>query len=121
MSNLGMYEKMTTVASKVGGPKNLFTIVAVGGALIGSLATEGINIVTNKIIANRKKKYSNALSSVLHTVHTGANSKEGLTIKEGEQFKILEQYGNSALIEIIGKENNPYLVSKEFLQSISDC
>ena len=89
--------------------------------MIGSLATEGINILTNKIIANRKKKYSNALASVLHTVHTGANSKEGLTIKEGEQFKILEQYGNSALIEIIGKENNPYLVSKEFLQSISDC
>ena len=52
MSNLGAYQWLTTVAKKVGGPKNFVLIIAGTGAVI----CKGGEIVVKKIIKELKNK-----------------------------------------------------------------
>lgn len=120
MGNLGGYEKMTTIASKVGGPIKLFSIISVTSAALGAAIPTGVGLIKKLINSQRRKKKAIALSSVLYTVHTETSSKEGLTFKKGDQFKIIELNDDTAQIEIIGKDCNPYLASFVFLQSIAD-
>ncbi len=43
-----------------------------------------------------------------------------MVFKEGDHFKVLEEDGDSVLIELLGNDDNPYFVSKELLKEISD-
>ena len=52
MSNLGAYQWLTTVAKKVGGPKNLVLIIAGTGAAV----YKGSEIVVKKTVKEIKKK-----------------------------------------------------------------
>lgn len=120
MSNLGMYQTLTTMAKKVGGPKIFFALLASGSAILGGGAFAGgtaiKNIVKSKFEKNRQKK----LLSRLYTVKKGGRSKEGLLFVEGDTYKVLKIDGDACLIEKIGDVNNPYYVSRKFLSTISD-
>lgn len=116
MSNLGWYQIMTTVAKKVGGPLNLAGIFVGSGVLIGV----GGSAIKNKIVKELDKKMRRAKAAVIYTVRMESKSKEGLSFKVGERFKVLEKDGDAALIEKLGETNNPYFVSAEFLRFISD-
>ena len=120
MGNLGWYEMMTTIAKKVGGPKNLLFIVVGSSAALSAAVTAGGGFLKKIIKSQKSKKEAIALSSVIYTVNTDISSKEGLAFKKGDQFRILELIGDTAQIEIIGKDSNPYLASFGFLQSIAD-
>ena len=60
MGNLGWYQLMTTVAKKVGGPKVLFGLLAVGGyAVIRTVEAGGKKVIKlvkkeNKDISDKK-------------------------------------------------------------------
>lgn len=118
MSNLGWYQKMTTLAKKVGGPLPFLGIVALGGYAIGRMGEAGAKTIYKSF---KEKKYqSMAIEKQLFTVKVNGKSNEGLQFSVGEQFKVLEIDGDAVLIEKIGDMNNPYFVSVTLLRSISD-
>ena len=116
MSNLGWYQVVTTMAKKVNGPVNLGLIVLGTGAAVGIGATLGAQYVIKKV----KLKDLERQKSVIYNVYKDSISKEGLSFKKNDQFKILEIDGDAGLIEKIGDDNNPYFVSLKYLASISD-
>ena len=120
MSNLGWYQFFTTVAKKVGGPKNLLAIVFGGGALFGGGVAVGGTAIKKQISSELEKKRQKEGSAIIYTVKNEGRSNEGLMFKTGDQFKVLETDGDAGLIEIIGNDNNPYFVSIKFLMTISD-
>lgn len=120
MGNLGWYQLLTTLAKKVGGPKQLIAIFIGGGALFGSITVAGGIAIKKKITYELIKKKQIADASIIYTVKCESSSKEGLRFKVGDKFKVLELDGNAGLVEIIGDNNSPYFVSLKFLCSISD-
>lgn len=119
MSNLGWYQKITSVSKKVGGPKRLLAMVFGTGALAGV----GIEKLSKKASnTNNIKEDNKAIvdCNIIYTVETDGVSNEGLRFKKGDTFRVLEVHGNAALIEIIGDNNSPYFVSTTFLSSISN-
>ena len=125
MSNLGGYQVLTTLAKKVGGPRNLVALIAGGGAIGGGIAVKGIEFVVKKgkkAIAKHKEKKNDSSTkfNVIYTVEQEAESNDGLQFKVGDRFRVLEYDGDAILIEIIENDNNPYFVSEKLLKEISD-
>lgn len=119
MSNLGGYQRLTTIAKKVGGPTNLVLLIADSGAVV----YKGGEILVRKAIKNVNKLYaenSSEISSQIYIVNKQGVSNENLVFELGDRFKVLEFDGDAILIEKIGDSNNPYVVSSEFLEKISN-
>lgn len=117
MSNLGTYQWLTTVAKKVGGPKNLVLIIAGTGAVI----YKGGETIVKKIIKKMNKEELQGTSdSIVYSVTAGGVSNDGLEFKIGDRFIVLETDKDVMLIEKIGDDNNPYFVSEEMLKNISN-
>ena len=121
MSNLGKYQTMTTVAKIFGGPVKFIGAVFGAGALIGipsgivikGFVEKGVDFV------RKKRLEKEAINGITYTVTSEGTDKQGLHFMVGDDFKVLEADGNAILIEKIGDENNPYVVSADFLSSIS--
>lgn len=120
MSNLGWYQILTTIAKKVGGPRNLIALIAGGGAVAGGVAVVGGVAIKKKVDEALEQKKQAEVAAIVYTVTKESKSNEGLIFKKGTQFKVLETDGDAALIEILDAENNPYFVSAAFLELISD-
>lgn len=119
MSNLGGYQRLTTIAKKVGGPTNLVLLIAGSGAVV----YKGGEILVRKAIKNVNKLHAentSELSSQIYIVNKQGVSNENLVFELGDRFKVLEFDGDAVLIEKIGDSNNPYVVSSEFLEKISN-
>ena len=114
MSNLGLYQKMTTWAKKVGGPVQLFGIVAVGGYCVLRTVEAGGKTVKKHMDSSVKN------STDIFTIHSDGITNDGIRFEVRDKFRILEIADEGALIEKINDENNPYFVSISFLKSISD-
>ena len=112
MSNLGLYQDMTTFAKKVGGPIGFIGVVAAGGYVVLRTIEGGIKAVISKKPCKVK--------GMIFTVMSSATDEQGLSFAVGEQFRVLESDRNAIQIEKIGDLNNQYFVSAEFLRSISD-
>lgn len=120
MSNLGGFQVMTTLAKKVGGPKNFVGLLIGAGAALGGGAVVGVQKVAKKVNQYRYKKKKAEESAVVYEVHTDGKSNEGLVFTVGDRLRMLEIDGDAVLIEKIGDKQNPYFVSGKFLASISD-
>ena len=120
MSNLGWYQILTSLAKKVGGPKNLIALIAGGGAILGGGTVAAGGALKKKIIAEYQRKLQAADAAVIYTVNEEGKSNEGLVFNVGDTFRILETDGDAGLIKKIGDTNNPYYVSLKFLANISD-
>ena len=121
MSNLGDYQRMTILAKKVGGHKNLAGIIAGAGVVVGVAVCKGRMIVAEKINKKKnKEKLTGTSDSIVYSVTVDGVSDDGLEFKIGDQFRVLETDKDVVLIEKIGDNNNPYFVSVEFLEKISN-
>ena len=120
MSNLGMYQVITTLAKKVGGPGNLIGILIGGGALLGGGGVYVGGKVKTKIKNNLDAQKKKEESAIIHTITKDGKSNEGKIFEVNDKFKVLELDGDAAMIEIMNDDNNPYFVSAKFLASISD-
>lgn len=118
MSNLGLYQKMTTWAKKVGGPVQLFGIVAVGGYCVLRTVEAGGKTIIKTVKKHMDSSVKN--STDIYTIHSDEITDDGIHFKLGDKFRILEIVDEGALIEKINDENNPYFVSISFLKLISD-
>lgn len=120
MGNLGWYQKLTSIAKKVGGPKRLVAYIFLAGGGSAFVADEGIRWIRKRQISKRIKRESDEAAMIVYTVTEEGRSNEGLLFKEGEQFRVLEVDGDAALVDKIGDYNSPYFVSVQFLSQISD-
>lgn len=121
MSNLGDYQRMTILAKKVGGPKNLAVIIAGAGVVASVALYKGGEIVKEKVRKKKnKEKLKETSDSIVYSITVDGVSDDGLEFKIGDQFRVLETVKNAVLIEKIGDDNNPYFVSVEFLEMISN-
>lgn len=120
MGNLGAYQVMTTIAKRVGGPKNLEGILIGSGIAIGVGLTKSGEFIVNKVRKIANKNTSLTMESAVFTVTVGGIDNSGLEFSIGDKFKVLECDGEAILIEKIGDLNNPYFVPDEFLLKISD-
>ena len=114
MSNLGGYQLLTTFAKKVGGPRNLVALIAGGGAIIGGLAVKGGERLWNKVKSKENK------SDAVYTIMRDAKSNEGVFLRQGDKYRVLETDEDAVLIDLIKNENNPYFVSRYLLENISN-
>lgn len=118
MSNLGLYQTMTTWSKKMGGPLNLLLAVGVGGYALGRTVEAGGKLIVKSVkkhIENKK-----ATTPEFYVVHTEGTSNEGLHFSINDRFRVLEVAEDAVLIEKIGDSNNPYFVSAALLHSISN-
>lgn len=116
MSNLGLYQIMTTVAKKVGGPVNLALIIMGAGGGITLLGDFSIRAIIRKV---REKKNSKQ-SDRLFVVSSSGADESGLTFSEGDSYRVMFADEEIVLVEKIGDNSNPYVVSPDFLRSVSD-
>ena len=118
MSNLGLYQTMTTWSKKMGGPLNLLLAVGVGGYALGRTVEAGGKLIVKSVKKQiEKKKTANA---EIYVVNTEGTSNEGLHFSINDRFRVLEIADDAVLIEKIGNANNPYFVSADLLHSISN-
>lgn len=116
MSNLGLYQWLTTTGKKVGGPGKLIGMFIGGGALVGGMIG---SIVTNKYRDIKEKKELKTLGTFSVTKDAEIE-KIKLTLKIGDKITVLASDDDSILIAKNGDQNNPYFVSSEFLKGCSD-
>jgi len=131
MSNLGGFQVMVVAAKKIGDvvvkvfprlPKNIvgplgLLIGVAGGGYIGIRGVEaGIKKITK--IAKEKKASKGETFEVTAYGHDKDNDLE---FHEGSKFKVLNIIdGNVVLIEKLDDDNNPYVISSEFLKTVSE-
>lgn len=121
MGNLGNYQLMTTIAKKAGGPVGLLATTLGVGYLIGRTteagAKRGIGALRN---ASKTRTGPSGLKDEVFVVRAEGTDDQGLEFKAGNQFRVLECSDDAILIEMIGNDDNPHVVSDAFLSQISD-
>lgn len=121
MGNLGLYQLMTTVAKKVGGPVVLVIGTAVSGWVIGRGAEAGGKGIANRIKASRQKRAERARHTAeIFTVTADAVCGGGLVLRVGDRFRALSRDDDAVLIEVLDDDENPYFVSAEILVKVSN-
>lgn len=111
-----MYQKMTSMAKKVGGPVNFLLLTATTGYVICRGCEAAVKKCVKKVQENKK----HCADDKVYTVNVKGTSNENVEFDVGEQFVILESDRDAVLIKKIGDENNPYFVSRKLLGQISD-
>ena len=122
MSNLGMYQTITTLAKKVGGPKNLIILTMGAGYVVFRSGEAVVKKAVKEMVKKIKSKNGKTMPSEerIFAVISNGKSDGGLELNVGDKYRILETDGDAILIEKIGDPNNPYFVSADFLQSVSN-
>lgn len=132
LSNLGGYQVITTLIKSVGGPENAKKLaVAAGGALfVAGWATHaGVQKVTPvvkeqtvRLLAKWRSRAdsTDGLAGLVFTVTSAAESDQGVSFGIGDAFRVLERDTDAVLIELIGNENNPWVIPADLLAEISD-
>lgn len=109
---------MTTSAKKVGGPVNFLILVGSGGAALYKVCETGVKHCVKRFKASRRKNIKS--NNTIYIITSLVENNMGTPFELGGQFRVLVIDDGVALIEIIGDENNPYVVSTEELKKISN-
>lgn len=118
MGNLGWYQLMTTVAKKVGGPKKLLALVAVGGYVIIRGVEAGGKKVIKLVKKDNKEKSTSKVLPAYKFIIDGKDDK-GLIFSSGDVFYVAARHDDVILIEKEKDDNNPYFVSVDWLMKVS--
>lgn len=123
MSNLGAYQSITTIIKELGGPKKALGIILGGATTVGIVAGSFLpSPVTSLKKAIRKRVPSGDATVRIFTIHTNFDSGDQRypNLHSGNQYRVLERDGDAVLIELLGDPKNPYFLSSEILESISN-
>ncbi|MGH3653279.1 hypothetical protein [Glutamicibacter sp.] len=123
MSNLGGYQMIVTFVKGVGGPKKAgmmaigaATALYAAGVASGPAVKDRIDILKEKFKSRSMRNEGQVRTFV---VRTGACDDNGLKFEVDDQFLVLECDDDSVLIELLGSNSNPHIVSGLFLANIS--
>ena len=117
------YQLLTTVAGKIGGPRVLILAVAAGGALIYKGSEVGVKAVvrTRRSIKQALNARAEAAAmSRVYCVAENADAGGGLTLRAGDEFRVLARDDDAILIEVVSSTKNPWYVSSDLLAAVSD-
>lgn len=114
MSNLGMYQVITRWSSRVGGPRNLLSIVGVTGYATIRLGEAGVKKAI-KVLKNKKS----GVAQQTYTFNVSDSDENGLIFEKGDTFVVVAQYGDLLLIEKNGNHDG-FVQTGEFLSGVSD-
>jgi hypothetical protein len=126
VGNLGNYQKLVQLAKAADGPVKLALYVVAGSLIVGTTVGTVVGPVIKqggaKAIQAVKSRMNNSSVAAgrLYTVNDDADGEMGLKLCVGDQFRVLEVDGDAILVEVINNANNPYVVSGDLLQSVSD-
>lgn len=122
MSNLGAYQKFTTLAKKFGGVEKFIGLIVAGSTTVGAAGGIGVFIGGSKIAKRLKvkKEASRKKNDIIYKITAPGESNEGLKFEVGNEFRVLETDGDAILIEKLGDKTNPYFVDKKLLNKISN-
>lgn len=119
MGNLGLYQLMTTLSKKVGGPGKLLLLVALGGyTVVRSVEASGKKVYT--LVKDKRKLKSKKNNPKIFVFIKNGMGENDLSFSEGDRFFILATHDVAVLIEIENDDNNPYFVTDEWLREVSD-
>ena len=125
MSNLGGYQDAVRLIKALGGPKRAavagVAVVGTTGYVVLRMAEaggkRGIGALKSAI---KKRNAPCELEDRVFTVRTDGTDDQGLEFKLGAEYKVLECIDDAVLIELVGDDDNPHIVSVAFLTTISD-
>lgn len=127
MSNLGGYETAVKTIKRLGGPKNAIGWGVVGVLLVGIALTlrptveKGFKKGKAWISSKRENKEVQYLAEGrVFTISSENADVEGVNLVHGDTYRVLGRDENAVIIEKLGDNNNPYVVSAEVLKEISD-
>lgn len=132
MSNLGGYQVITTLIKRVGGPENAMKLAAAAGGLLlvaGGAAHAGIQKATPAVKKKADQLFekwrsragaTDELAGSVYTVTAAAESDQGVSFNVGDTFRVLERDADAVLIELIGNDDNPWIIPANLLAGISD-
>ena len=116
MSNLGAYQTMTTTAKKFGGPYGLAAFIALAGYGVGKLIEISVKTGARYLRAKKKPDQPKQLIEVTSVGTDGSD----LAFRDGDSYRVLYSDTDMVLIEKVGDANNPYMVSPDFLRTVSN-
>ena len=124
MSNLGGYQKIVEVVKTLGGPKKAAAIVGSAVAVAGYGALRGVEAGVKKGIAASRAALEERntpcpTKGQLFKVSSDGKEGSGLTLKAGDEYRVLDCDKDAILIEVLGASHNPHVVSGGFLATIS--
>ncbi|WP_454810386.1 hypothetical protein [Paenarthrobacter nitroguajacolicus] len=126
MSNLGVYQTVTTVikvvSNVVGGPGKAVALVTAGIGATGYGVFRGVEAGGKAIYrtVTKLRATPDPLVGQLFTIAAEADAGRGLTLRAGDEIRVLERDGDAVLVEVLGDADSPYSVSGWLLASISD-
>ncbi len=116
MGNLGLYLWLTKIAKRVGGPIAFVLIMIAGGVALGL----GMEAAIKRIVMAVRKHNKHSDQEPLYTVSEAVTVAGGMELRAGDQFRVLLQDGEYALIERLMDEEH-HIVPVSLLNRISDC
>jgi hypothetical protein len=125
-SNLGSYQTMVELAKAADGPVKLGLYVVAGGVLVGGAAVAFAGPLVKKKagdVARAVRLRASSRGMGEHprfVISTPAEDEQGLVFYVGDVFVVQADVSGGVLIEILDRSDNPWVVSKELLASISD-
>lgn len=121
MGNLGAYQVMTTLAKRVGGPKVLGLLTALGGYGVFRLGEAAIKKIVHVISEAKKGKQSSLSGVIVYSISGSYSDSHGLVLNAGDSLHVLDKVDEDVLlVEKLGDEHNPYCMSPSCLAAISD-
>lgn len=124
LSNLGDYQRIVELIKRVGGPTaaKRYAWASAGGLIIlGGYAHKGLQKL--EPVVKRKMgllRSSDEAPSIPYVVTVSKTDEQGLAFEVGDEFRVMMRVEGAIMIELCGRENNPWMVSPEFLERISD-
>ena len=116
--NLGLYLWLTRIAKKLGGPVAFVIMLVAGGVLIGLGAEAAI-----KRIVKALRKENRGTQPIVYTASHEA-SNDDFVLRAGDQFSVLMQDDEYALIERLGDETHrivPTAIISDFLSDTDNA
>lgn len=123
MARWADYQLITTIASKVGGPRVLALAVAGTGALLYKSGEIGVKFTVKKAREAKRRFDARAEAAAegrVFIVTADTQTGGGLTLRAGDEFRVGARDHGTILIQVLGDTNNSYYVSGELLASVSD-
>jgi hypothetical protein len=124
VSNLGFYRDVTKFIKWVGGPtaaKAVLTGSAAALLVAGGAAHAGYEKAAPKIKSwTAKRKQPDVPTGRRYTVHTILVDEQGLAFNVDDTFTVVARDGETVIIALTGKADNPWAVSAKLLASVSD-
>lgn len=122
MGNLGLYQTVVAVMKRVpGGPKVAIPAFFTAGYVVirsGEAALKKVVRMSRDGFKRRNMPRDD--EGQAFTVTSDADAGGGLVLRTGESYRVLERDGDSALIEISDRDDNPFVVSADLLCAVSD-